>query len=66
MLTGVSVTVALADLVESAWLVTVIVTTCCEASEAGAVYFPFVSEPTAGDKDHFTAVLLDPATFQPN
>ena len=60
---GLSVTVALADLLESATLVAVTVTVWALVIEAGAVYRPAaVMLPTAGLSDHVTAVLLVPVT----
>ena len=55
---GLSVTVALAALLESATLVTVMVTIWALAIEAGAVYRPTaVMLPTSGLIDHMTALL---------
>jgi hypothetical protein len=59
---GVSVTVAVAVLVESATLDAVIVTVCWLEMVAGAVYTPFTMVPTAGLSDQVTAPLLVPVT----
>ena len=64
---GVSVTVAVAVLVESATLVAVTVTNCWPETVAGAVYSPLVVMlPTLGAIDQFTAELLVPVTVAPN
>ena len=56
---GVSVTVAVADLVASATLVAFTVTVWELVIEAGALYRPAaVMLPTSGLSDHVTAVLL--------
>src|ERR1700761_1284275 len=57
---GITVTVADADFVVSAWLVAVIVTVCCVATVAGALYSPAVeiAPVPAGLIDQLTAVLL--------
>ena len=56
---GISVTVADAETVGSAWLVAVTVTVCCEVMLDGAVYKPEeLMVPTAGLTDQVTAVLL--------
>ena len=49
---GTSDMVALADAVESARLVTVIVTFCATVRGFGAVYNPFATVPTFGFSDH--------------
>ena len=55
---GVSVTVAVADLVGSATLVAFTVMVCALAIEAGAVYRPaVVMLPTTGLSDQVTTVL---------
>src|ERR1700741_3810777 len=62
--TGLSVTVAVADFVESAALVAVTVIVCEVEIVPGAVYKPLaVSVPTDGFMLQFTAVLLFPVTF---
>jgi hypothetical protein len=68
MLTGgLSVTVALADLVGSAALVAVTVTVCGPLSAAGAEYRPLLEiVPTAGITDHVTAVFVVPVTAAVN
>ena len=60
---GLSVTVALADLLESATLVAVTVTVWALAIEAGAVYRPAaLTLPTTGLSDQVTALLEVPPT----
>jgi len=59
---GVNDIFAVAVLVLSAALAAVTVTVCEADTVAGAVYTPFVTVPTAGDSDQFTAVLVDPLT----
>ena len=65
---GISVTVAVADLVESAWLVAVMVTVCCDVMLAGAVYSPdeLTVPMPAGLIAQLTAVLLAFATVTEN
>lgn len=63
---GVSCTVAVADFVGSATLVAVMVTVCGELIEAGAVYRPLTSVPTAGFIDQVTAVFVLPVTVAVN
>jgi hypothetical protein len=59
---AISDTAALAVLVGSATLDTVIVTVCRLGTVAGAVYTPFTMVPTAGTSDQLSAVLLAPVT----
>jgi hypothetical protein len=59
---GVSVTLAVANLVESTTLDAVMVTFCALLIVAGAVYTPFTIVPSAGLADQETAVLLVPVT----
>jgi hypothetical protein len=60
---GVSVTVAVTDLVESATLVAFTVTVWGLVIKAGAVYKPAaVMLPTTGLSDQVTTVLLVPVT----
>lgn len=65
---GLSVTVAVADLVVSATLVALTVTVCCADTVAGAVYSPpLLTVPTpAGLIDHVTAVLARSVTVAVN
>jgi hypothetical protein len=64
---GMRVTTALADLVDSAELVAVIVTVWVALMLDGAVYRPLVeSVPTFGLMLHVTLVLLDPVTDATN
>src|SRR5215471_18256357 len=64
---GMSVIVALADLVGSAALVAVTITACCDPIDAGAVYRPAaLTVPTLGAIDHVTALLLLPVTVALN
>ena len=65
--TGLSVTVAVADLVESATLVAVMVIVCEAEIVPGAVYKPVaVSVPADGVMLQFTAVLVAPVTVAVN
>ena len=57
---------AVADFVGSATLVAVMVTVCEELIEAGAVYRPLTSVPTAGFIDQVTAVFVLPVTVAVN
>ena len=67
MATGLKVTVAVPDLLESATLVAVIVIVCVELIVAGAVYRPLAeSVPTEGLMLQVTAVLLVPVTADVN
>jgi hypothetical protein len=61
---GHTATLTVADFEVSATLWTVIVSACCEATEAGAVYNPpLLKVPTpVGLIDHVTALLLAPVT----
>jgi hypothetical protein len=63
---GVSWTVALADLVESATLVAVIITDCALLMTDGAVYNPFDKLPTEGFMDQVTEVVELPVTVAAN
>ena len=64
---GVTVTLAVADLVGSCTLVAVTVTVCGLPSVAGAVYRPPLEiVPTAGLTDHVTAVFVVPVTVAVN
>jgi hypothetical protein len=66
---GSNVTVAVADLVVSAALVALMVTDCCAATLAGAVYSPLlltVPAPVVGLIVHVTAVLPVPVTVAVN
>jgi hypothetical protein len=65
---GCSVTVAVADLVPSAWLVARTVTVCVDAIDAGAVYSPpAVTVPVpVGLTLHVTAVFVVPVTVAVN
>src|SRR6187399_353148 len=65
---GTSVTVALADLVASTWLVAVMVTDCSFVMVAGAVYTPLavrVPKPL-GLNVHVTAPTQSPVTVAAN
>jgi hypothetical protein len=56
---GISVIVADAETDDSAWLVAVTVTVCCDVTLDGAVYNPDeLIVPTEGLMDQVTAVLL--------
>jgi hypothetical protein len=64
---GIKVTVAEADAVEEAWLVALIVTVCCDAMLAGALYKPeLLMVPLPDVIDQFTAVLLVLETLAEN
>ncbi len=57
---------ALADLVESATLVAVMVIDCAELITEGAVYHPFDKVPTEGVMDQVTDVFALPVTVAVN
>ena len=64
---AVSVTVAVANLLESATEVARTVTVCVDEIDAGAVYSPVEeSVPSKELSDHVTAVLLEPVTVAAN
>ncbi len=63
---GLSVLDAVSVLVGSAWLAAIRVTICEDAIADGAVYvLPFI-DPTFGESDQVTAVLLVPVTVGVN
>jgi hypothetical protein len=65
--TGLRVTVAVADLEESAALVAFTVTVWAEVMEEGAVYRPEEEmDPAVGEMDQVTAVLDEPVTVAAN